>query len=316
MNYKYKTRTPPRCSISFITLGAYQRQNIQHDIHWLHWRSTRFKAASGWDNAFSQVYGSYSNIASPFDFVSVHAYNNEWSNPTTSSSSNFIYQYIDVDIAWANNNGRPYVFGEFGFNGAMTTSGCPDPYYPGGQWGTTTIPNCQSASGRVSAYDIVMHQFINQHGCDGIMVWGLIAPGDIGGGISCQSSGSTPAGGDNCNGIGQSHNDWDGMRELFRNFWNSPPPPTGMTLSASDGTYPNFVFLRVNNVPPNTGIRFYRDGQPIFNGLFFIPEPGENFLIMRDYTASATSSANSHNYTFDSQTGNQVSAAGVITPGI
>jgi len=194
---------------------------------------------AGWiDNSVCQIYHywepgktSCNTVSdsknSPFDFVYIHGYNNEWSDPPCSNCA-FPHQWQEVDINWANEKGRPYVIGEFAFNGAYTGSHCNDGSFPGGTWGNIELPEAgnnraRKPDGGDGVTAIAMNHFFNALSADGILHWGFMASLP-----EYQHTWNDNKLGDGCSGMdsGLFYKDWPEMEALFH-FWSAQLPKGG-----------------------------------------------------------------------------------------
>lgn len=117
---------------------------------------------------YNGPWGSYTN--SPFDFGSVHVYNNEQVGSTPNSCNKNNPQNHQIDIDWFVANSFPYIVGEAGFSGAGGNNG----YFSGCTWNGTNIPSTQS--NRKPATEATCNKFFDTYSCDGFMTWGFKAP--------------------------------------------------------------------------------------------------------------------------------------------
>ncbi len=114
------------------------------------------------------------------DFGTVHAYENEWSQPRTAPpfSGGQLAQY--VDYLWFRNN-IPYIVEELGFTGATAAGApaCRNPDFPGGPWGadgsgiTANLPG--GATDRGPATDLTLDAFFSTLDADGVLQWSFTA---------------------------------------------------------------------------------------------------------------------------------------------
>lgn len=150
-----------------------------------------------------------SNNPSPFSFGSIHAYNNEQADPGASSCvRNPQWQFHDIN--WFVANGYPYIVGEAGFDGALTTSTtCPHLYNYDCNWEGLSIPN--ASGNRKAALMATVDKFFNDKSCDGFMQWGFVAGGNNGEG-------------DKCSGMDTySHSDWNDLWQVYSSKASSLP---------------------------------------------------------------------------------------------
>jgi hypothetical protein len=129
--------------------------------------------------------------SSPFDFGSIHVYNNQQVAGSPAS----------YDIEWFRGHGYPYVVGEGGFSGGNTST-CGGPIFNGGTWEGVAIPD--GTSDRGPAVSATLDIFFDQKGADGYMQWSFVAGGmDIGEG-------------DGCSGMDTySHGDWNSLFAVY-----------------------------------------------------------------------------------------------------
>lgn len=140
-------------------------------------------------NNFDAVYGDNS----PFDFVTVHGYNKEWSN-----NAPFNFQDRDIDNALA--YGMPYIVEELGFTGGYAPvppcnfeNNAPHP------WRSYTIPECNTT--RNAAHSVMLNALFDDLGCRGVMPWSFMPYVDMGYGDVCR--GMSPIGHPDFNAIYQ-----------------------------------------------------------------------------------------------------------------
>jgi hypothetical protein len=135
-------------------------------------------------------YSSWNSQASPFNFLSIHGYNNEWAAPGGNSTYD--------DWLWAQNN-KPYFLGEIGFSGGGT-SACGA--FGGGSWDGITIPG--TAGGRSDAVRISVDRFMDVKGADAVLQWGFM-------------TGADNAEGDRCFGLDTAfHSDWTAVYGYYQ----------------------------------------------------------------------------------------------------
>ncbi len=205
---------------------------------------------------------------SPFDFVYLHAYNNEWSpKPCTDTNCGFDYQWQNVDMDWANQHDRPYVVGEFGFNGSYKDRKCDHGPYTGGDWGTEHLPDAttnraRSDDGGEGTVSAAVRLFLSNYSADGLLQWGFMA---------IQSGVAFPDNklGDNCSGMdnGVFYNDWAEMEANYR-YWSEQmpagasllvtgvldPPPEGAQIDSTMDNNPQTQDITMQDlvIPPPT----------------------------------------------------------------
>jgi hypothetical protein len=110
-------------------------------------------------------YASWNGQTSPFNFMSIHGYNNEWAVGGGNST-------ID-DWSWAQNT-KPYVVGEIGFGGG----GGAEPF-GGGSWDGIAIPATGGVS-RGPAVRASVDHFFDVRGADAVLQWGFMTGTDNG----------------------------------------------------------------------------------------------------------------------------------------
>lgn len=121
------------------------------------------------DHIISQFYDSWNGFPSPFDFLTVHAYNNRQADEFSRDDiPEAHYHHEDADQQWAQANSRPYIVEEAGFSGAGI--GAP---FPGEYWDSTWIPECTDDRG--PAIEATMNIYFDNLGCDGFMQWGFMS---------------------------------------------------------------------------------------------------------------------------------------------
>jgi len=140
-------------------------------------------------------YSSWNGTPSPFDFVSIHGYNNEWK---ASGVGNASYD----DYNWARSR-KPYVVGEIGFSGSFDAgANCHLSAFGGDFWDGIYLPDATAS--RTDAIRLAVDHFFAV-GADGVMNWGFMA--------GTQDTGF----GDRCFGIDQVfHNDWSGLFSYYQ----------------------------------------------------------------------------------------------------
>ncbi len=114
-------------------------------------------------------YSTWNGQTSPFNFVSIHGYNNEWAAPGANSAYD--------DWLWAQNN-KAYMVGEIGFGGG---GGCE--VFPGGTWDGIAIP--ATSGGRGPAVRASVDRFFDVKGADAVLNWGFMVGSDNGEGDGC-----------------------------------------------------------------------------------------------------------------------------------
>jgi hypothetical protein len=147
------------------------------------------------------------------DFGSIHAYNNEWSNPPCTSACPFVYHVQDADVNWFVANNVPYVVGELGFSGAFrnATQCWHRTAYPGGNWWDgTPIPPVTTDRG--PALQLTLNRFFDQYGADGVLQWAFMAGTvDNGSGDKCSGLSDGPVNND------WGFLDWSSLIQVYRN---------------------------------------------------------------------------------------------------
>ena len=143
-----------------------------------------------------ELYSDLSQGTTPFDFGSIHAYDNDWSNKGNTGyvwkydkTGNLIRDEVQThkqnkDYVWFESEGRdvsdkrpmPYIIGELGFSGANWEENYP--YYDGG--GVTDdkdIIFTKTKEERGRNTRLVLNKFFDELGADGILQWGFGAYG-------------------------------------------------------------------------------------------------------------------------------------------
>ncbi len=150
------------------------------------------------DTYISKIYDSWDGRTSPFDFVTIHVYDNRQAN----NPGELRYHHTDKDQEWARFR-KPYLVEEAGFTGAKVDGGpwwCPD--FEGGVWRGVTLGDC--SEDRYDCLKKTMDIYFNDLGCDGFMQWGF----------------GFDRGADGCVGMSNiDHTDWDSLFTLYHDYF-------------------------------------------------------------------------------------------------
>jgi hypothetical protein len=194
---------------------------------------------------------------SPFDFGSVHAYNNEQSSSAVNDCTYNNPQHNQHDIQWFINAGYPYIVGEGGFTGALTNSPCGQTAFTnnGCTWDGTSIPG--TSGSRVAAVTATCNKFFDEKSCDGFLQWGFRAPnGDPQNGQ-----------GDDCAGMdAQYHSDYDGLKAYYAG------KASGLPSGGSCNALPNCTSsLNIGGITFPVGEHHYYASENILVGYATVP---------------------------------------------
>jgi len=162
--------------------------------------------------------------ASPFDFITVHYYDDEFNDIGRKN-----------DYKFANNNSKPYIIEEAGFTGARIseTKVCK-PFI--GIWKDRNI-EIDCTHDRSPAISKIMDEFFDHLGCEGFMPWAFMAPNiDLGDGENIDLGT-----GDGCRGMDNLfHQDWCGLLDSYSDKANDLDgickPPTCLAADSITST--------------------------------------------------------------------------------